>query len=76
MADYTISIDQDMQDVIEAIARLKGISFQDALRDIVARSLDEIRADMKDPMIGLFHSGRDDVSEHDEDILYGGWKPD
>jgi hypothetical protein len=76
MAEFVVSLDEDMQGVVEAIARLKGVTVQEVLRDLLSESLETLRTRLNDPMIGAFASGRSDISERDEELLYGGWQPD
>jgi hypothetical protein len=76
MFSVTVEVDKDVYDVLKTIAEIKGVSVGDVLRDMVTEDLERIKRRMNDPIIGMFSSGRSDVSENDEDIMYGNWKPD
>jgi hypothetical protein len=76
MADFTLSIDEDILDVLEAMAKLRNITVAEVLRDMLAQTLDQVKMRMNDPIIGMFDSGQSDISERAEDILRDEWQPD
>jgi hypothetical protein len=76
MVSVTVQIDEDVHEVLQEIADMKEISIEEVLRTMLVEDLARIKRRMNDPIIGMFSSGRSDVSEHDEDIMYENWKPD
>ncbi len=76
MSEVTFSVDEELYETLKMAASLRGVSIDALLREMLTEPLDELRARMNDPMIGMFKSGRGDLSEHDEEILQAGWKPD
>jgi hypothetical protein len=76
MATINVTIDDDLLEVIEDLAKAREITVEEVLKDVIAGQLGRMRARMKDPMIGLFDSAEPDLSERDEEILRAEWKPD
>ena len=76
MADFTVTIDEDIIDVLEAMAKLRGVTVEKVLSDMLVENLERIKARMNDPIIGMFESGEGDISERVEDILRDEWHPD
>lgn len=76
MVDFKVSVDEDMLDVLKAMAKIQGTTVEEVLHNMLAQSIDELKERMNDPMIGLLSSGEGDISERDEEILYSGWQPD
>jgi hypothetical protein len=76
MADFTVTVDEDIIDVLKAMAKLKGITVEQVLSDMLTQTLEQIKARMNDPIIGMFESGEGDISERVEDILRNEWRPD
>lgn len=76
MADFTISIDDEVLDALRSIADYKHISLDEYLKSLLLDDIELIRKRMNDPIIGSFESGERDISERVEDILYNEWEPD
>ena len=76
MVNLTISVDEDLHGVLKAMAKLRDITVEEVLRDMLVQTIDELRARMDDPLIGLVSSGEGNISERDENILRSGWRPD
>jgi hypothetical protein len=76
MAEYTITIEDEILEVLKIRAKLEGVTIPDLLQEILADSLEEIRQKMTDPLIGIVDSGKGDLSERDEEIMYGNRRQD
>lgn len=71
-----VEIEEEVMEVLQAMAVMQKITVEEVLRGMVAENLQRIKERMNDPIIGMINSGRSDISEHDEDILQAGWRPD
>lgn len=76
MVSVTISVDEEMHEVFRIAAKLRGITVEEYLCDVLAQSAEELKAHMNDPLVGSIRSGRGDLSERDEELLQSGWQPD
>jgi hypothetical protein len=77
MVEFKIAIDEKWIPVLEALAKYEGLgSIEDALGLLLTERIEDLEHRFDDPLIGMLNSGREDVSERDEDLLYGNWKPD
>jgi hypothetical protein len=76
MIEVTVAVDEAVMEVLQTLADIKGISVADVLSGMVLEDIERIKNRLNDPMIGLFHSGRGDLSERDEEILRENWHPD
>jgi hypothetical protein len=76
VVELSISIDDEVLEVLETLARLKGVTIEEYLCGRLLDDIARIRRRLHDPIIGAISSGRSDVSEHDEDILFSEWEPD
>lgn len=71
MVRVTVEVDEEVYEVLETLAEMQGGTVSDVLHNMVVEDLDRIKARLNDPIIGMFDSGRTDVSERDADIMYG-----
>jgi hypothetical protein len=76
MVTLTVTIDEELHEVIRIAAKLADVSVEDYLRVLMEHSIDDIKARMDDPVIGMIEGGRSDLSERDEELLQRGWQPD
>jgi hypothetical protein len=76
MVEFTVSIDDNVLEVLEILAHLKGVTVEEYLRGMLLEDIARIQRRLNDPMVGAISSGRSDVSERDEEILYNEWEPD
>jgi hypothetical protein len=76
MADVTVSIDEDVLEVLKELAAHRGQTLEDYLRGMLLEDIARIKQRMNDPIIGSFRSGAGDISERDEEIIYQEWEPD
>lgn len=76
MVTIQFEVDNETHAVLETAARLRGVTLDVLLHDVLAQSLQEMKDYMDDPLIGMARSGRGDLSERDEDLLEQGWNPD
>jgi hypothetical protein len=81
MVSVTVQIEEDVHDVLQEIAEMKGISIEDVLRTMLIEDLDRIKRRMHDPIIGALGAfvqgkGITDVASHADDIIASEWGPD
>lgn len=79
MAEYTVNIDDDVREVLEILARLKGMPMKQYLKTRTTDDIERIKQRLKDPLIGAlsgFSHGENDVSSRTDDIIYEEWRPD
>jgi len=76
MADFTISVDEEVLEVLMTVAKYRKVKVEDLLREIVLEDIEGIKRRMNDPIIGIIDSGQTDISERDEEILRSEWRPD
>lgn len=76
MLSVTVTVDEDMGEVLRAMAKIKGISVDEALSQLVMEKIKNIKSRMSDPVIGLFDNGETDISERIEDLLHEEGYPD
>lgn len=60
---------------LEAIAAQQGISLESLIQQLLEDYISNRISRRRDPIVGIFDSGQDDVVERLEDLL-GGWQPD
>lgn len=65
-----IEIEKEIFEAIEFIAQRRGISITDMLKELTVEDLARMKTRLQDPMIGSIDSGRTDVSERDEELLF------
>jgi hypothetical protein len=76
MVTISLSINEELHEVIKIAAMLAGVSVEDYLSGLMEHSIEEIRARMNDPVVGMIEGGPSDLSERDEELLQSGWQPD
>jgi hypothetical protein len=69
MAEYKITVDQKLMPYIEALSKLRGISIEEVLSTVVNEQLLSLIKE-RESFDGLF-DGPGDLSERDEEYLYG-----
>jgi hypothetical protein len=71
MAEFKVTVSEDLLPVLEALAKIRGLSsIEEVLSTLLADQLAELEESKKDPLIGLM-SGPGDLSERNEDVMYG-----
>ena len=76
MVDSIVKIDAALRGVVEALAEIRGMTVDEVVRELTPEALDDLKARLKNPLIGFLRSREGDISERDEEILYRGWQPD
>jgi hypothetical protein len=76
MTDLTFSVDEEIMEVLHAMAEVQGLSVEQILRNLLTGSIEELKTRASDPMIGFIRDGEADLAARDEEIMYGHWDPD
>ncbi len=76
MVSVTLTIEDEVLEVLQTLAEMKNTTVEEVLRDMVIEDLQRIKERMKDPIIGCLDSGTGDIARRDEDILRDEWQPD
>ena len=76
MVDVTVSIDEDVLEVLKELADYRKQTLEEYLRGMLLEDIERIKKRMNDPIIGAFSSREGDISERDEEILREEWNPD
>jgi hypothetical protein len=74
MVSITVSIEEEVLEVLRTLADHRGVPPEDILREMLVGQLSDLKARMADPVIGVLHSGRSDLSERYEEFLLEEWK--
>lgn len=78
MADFMISVDEDVAEILKIIAEHQKVAIEDFLREMLLEDIERIKQRMHDPIIGAlggFGTAEDDVAERADDILHEEWQP-
>jgi hypothetical protein len=79
MVTVSVSIDEDVLEVLKTLAEMQGISVEEVLQERVMADISRIKARMNDPLIGAlsdFSQGDNDVASIADDIIRDERKPD
>jgi len=79
MADFTISVDEDVLETLKIIADYRKVSVEDVLREMVLDDIEGIKRRQHSPLIGIldkYGDVEDDVASRADDILQKEWQPD
>ena len=74
MKRTTIFIDESVERELRLVARRRGRSVAAVVRDAIAR---EVAAEVRPPLsfVGVGDSGRSDIAERHEELLWKGFEP-
>lgn len=76
MADVTVTIDDDVLEVLKELAEYRNQTLEEYLRGMLLDDIERIKERMNDPIVGAFSSKTGDISERAEEILREEWNPD
>jgi hypothetical protein len=76
MTELTFSVDEEVMEVLNAMAEVQGISIEQILRNLLTGSIEDLRARASDPIIGFIENGEPDLAARDEEIMVGNCDPD
>jgi hypothetical protein len=82
MLDVTVSVDEEVYEVLKVLAELEKRTVEEVLRGMLLETLDEIKARMNDPLIGALDpylpddGSQTDIASRADDIIRDEWEPD